>query len=211
MADVVLDTWAHTTGAATRTIVLPDGCRDLILRIGPEGRGAWFVTDLDDHTDVVATKAGEHFLGFRFFPGVTIDTAPLLQTLCEDDSPQQVRSLIRQFVHRDARIAEALAHVAEAGSVAAAARSSGVPERSLERLLMRHTGKTPGFWKALARVRRAAAALSSTMPLAEIAALCRFADQAHMTRAFGKWFGVSPARFRARPDLLSMVKHPGYG
>ncbi|MCA1731892.1 MAG: helix-turn-helix domain-containing protein, partial [Actinobacteria bacterium] len=38
--------------------------------------------------------------------------------------------------------------------------------------------------------------ISTTLPLAEIALLCGFANQSHLTRHFKRLFGASPKAFR---------------
>ncbi|MBK9617544.1 MAG: helix-turn-helix domain-containing protein [Uliginosibacterium sp.] len=58
--------------------------------------------------------------------------------------------------------------------------------------MMRQTGRTPGYWKQLARTRRAARALAGSATLADIAFAHCYADQAQMSRDFQRWFGVTP-------------------
>lgn len=208
----VIDTWRLLPQEDFRTVVLPDGCRDLILRVSPDGRACWFVSELADGVSLVDARAGEVFLGYRFHPGTTFQEVSLLRAVQALGEPSltDITAVLGEHVRIDVRLAEALASLSENPSVAAASRRLGVSERSLERLVTAATGRPPGFWKNLARVRRTAGALTDGRPLSEIAADHGYADQAHMTREFARWFGISPARFRDSPDWLARVREPGY-
>lgn len=120
---------------------------------------------------------------------------------------------LADFTRCDARVHEALAALAQAPAVGAAARALGVLERTLERLIRTATGEPPRYWRALARVRRAAQALTGDggPPLAAIAADHGYADQAHFGRECRHWLGQTPARLRASKDLLASVQSSGYG
>lgn len=48
-------------------------------------------------------------------------------------------------------------------------------------------------------------------PLAELAADHGYADQAHMTRAFRRWLGITPAGLRRDPDRAALLAASGYG
>ncbi len=109
------------------------------------------------------------------------------------------------------RVQEALHTLAHAATVAAAARSLGVSERSLERLTRAATQQPPSYWRALARVRRAAQALGSGEALVGIAADHGYADQAHFSRDCLRWLGQSPSALRRSPGLLATVAQAGYG
>jgi len=77
------------------------------------------------------------------------------------------------------------------------ARAVGCDAGELARSFRTHLGQTPGEAHRRLRVERAAALLvQSEQPLADIAALCGFSDQPHMTRAFKAQFGVTPAAYR---------------
>ncbi|MBT0667355.1 helix-turn-helix transcriptional regulator [Novosphingobium profundi] len=58
-------------------------------------------------------------------------------------------------------------------------------------------GVSPYAWFVQRRLQHAETLLNETsLPIAEIALECGFADQAHFTRAFAKAFGIPPARWR---------------
>ncbi|WP_374566188.1 helix-turn-helix domain-containing protein [Ideonella sp.] len=79
------------------------------------------------------------------------------------------------------------------------ARAVGYEAGELARAFRAHVGQTPGEVHRRLRVERAATLLArSTQPLADIAALCGFSDQPHMTRAFKAQLGTTPAAYRRR-------------
>ena len=52
------EAWHHTSASADSTVVVPDGCRDLILHALPHQPPTWFVTDLADTTYTVPGMVG---------------------------------------------------------------------------------------------------------------------------------------------------------
>ncbi|MDO8903581.1 AraC family transcriptional regulator [Hydrogenophaga sp.] len=226
----VLARWKFTGFDASVTTVLPDGCSDLILHVDARGRQGWHVSPLTDVVMEVAGGAGEWWLGYRMQPGTTIDAASLLNSAqavwrqsgglilaCTDpfdehaDLEAALLAVIDAHARLDPRSQEALHALAHAPTVGKAAQSLGVSERSLERLTSRATGKPPRFWRALARVRRAARMLGAEQPLADIAAEHGYADQAHFSRDCLRWLGQSPASLRRSPHRLASLAEVGYG
>jgi AraC-like DNA-binding protein len=60
-------------------------------------------------------------------------------------------------------------------------------------------GVTPRRWRLLLRIEQTKSLLASNdLSIAEIALVCGFADQSHLTRVFGQVVGVPPARWRRR-------------
>lgn len=60
-------------------------------------------------------------------------------------------------------------------------------------------GVTPRRWRQLLRIEHTKSLLASNdLPIAEIALVCGFADQSHLTRVFSQIVGVPPARWRRR-------------
>lgn len=157
---IILQAWCHTSATASQNVVLPDGCRDLILRVAPGQAPQWLVTSLANSAYGVEGIAGEFFWGYRFHPGATVDEAALMKAI-HDRPPRDVQDslpLVDEFVRLDGCIAEALQCLSATPNVATAARQLAVSERSLQRLLSAATGRSPGCWKGLARIRRAALA-----------------------------------------------------
>lgn len=205
--------WQHTSTSDRSTVVVPDGCRDLILHAPPGRRPVWFVTELADRSYDVPGTAGECFWGFRMQPGVQVDAVRLLTALQGErlHLAQDALPVLEDCMHLDARVGDALHGLAASASVAVAARQLGVSERTLQRLVQAATGRPPAYWKCLARLRRAAMALPQAPSLAECAADHGYTDQAHMTHEFGRWLGRTPGAVLASAELLVALAAPGYG
>lgn len=205
--------WQHTAVSCYSTTVVPDGCRDLICHALPGQRPTWFVTDLADASYYVPGTVGERFWGFRMQPGVQVDAARLLDALDGRalHDAREALPLLRDCMHLDARVDEALVSLAQFDRIATAAHMLGVSERTLQRLVQGATGRPPTYWKRLARVRRAAQALPLAHTLADCAAAHGYVDQAHMAHEFKCWLGATPGAVLARPELLSALAASGYG
>lgn len=211
LPEVVLSAWHFRATAAGRSTILPDGCRDLIVQRRAAGPVRYFVSPLMDSSQLHDHEAGEQLWGLRLLPGTRIDE-PRLHGALRRGEPDEaaLRALIDACCVRPDRLAQALAALASHRLVRRAASDVGLSERSLERLLRRHTGRPPGWWRRLARVRGAARGLADGAGLAEIAVDHGFSDQAHMTREFRRWFGVTPGRFRASPGWRAMAQASGF-
>ena len=73
----------------------------------------------------------------------------------------------------------------------------GLSRSHFARAFRQTTGLPPHRWLLMQRVRQAKALLqATTLPLAEIALECGFADQSHLTRVFSRWVGLSPGAWR---------------
>ena len=206
------EAWHHTSCAADSTVVVPDGCRDLILHALPHQPPTWFVTDLADSTYTVSSTVGERYWGFRMQPGTQIDSQRLLALLQNQpmNDAHDALPLLHDCVVLDTRVTDALQSLARHSQVAQAAQQLGVSERTLQRLIQAATGRPPAYWKCLARVRRAAQALPAAASLAECAADHGYTDQAHMTREFGRWLDRTPAAVVASPQWLAAIGASGY-
>ncbi|NMG50049.1 helix-turn-helix domain-containing protein [Azoarcus communis] len=208
---LILRQWQYSSETAVDTMVLPDGCRDLIVRISTDGQPDIFVSALADGAASVACQAGERFAGYRFHPAAHIDESALVALAVRHmDDHDGLLMAVAEHTRLDTRLAEALDALSSSTTISTACRRIGVSERSLERLLRESSKRPPGYWRGLARVRRAAAALDQPGSLAEVAASHGYADQAHLTRAFRHWFGTTPGAFRRQPALLALAAEPGY-
>lgn len=77
------------------------------------------------------------------------------------------------------------------------ANAVGVDQAYLSRAFRRCYGETMGETLRRFRTKRAASLLASTtLPIAEVAQRCGFADQSHMTRVFRSQCGVTPLAYR---------------
>lgn len=90
-------------------------------------------------------------------------------------------------------------HLGEPLSVRDIATAVSCNPVRLSRAFRRTFGITMGQHQRRLRTARAAELLASTaMPIAEIAQICGFCDQPHLTRAFRAELGCTPAAFRRR-------------
>jgi len=81
------------------------------------------------------------------------------------------------------------------------AREANLSPDHLIRAFKRELGVTPHQYIMQRRIDRARKLLASTnMPLAELAQAAGFSDQSHLTTAFRKAVGVSPARYRRHEE-----------
>lgn len=155
---------------------------------------------------------GTTIVGYRLVPGAE-PTERVLTRLSHDSSedPDHAIAGVMEDVRCDRRIAEALSVIAAVSvRVNDAAGLLGTSRRTLERVLVRHTGKPPVFWSQLARVRMAARALVSGLNAVETAYEAGYSDQAHLSRSIGRWLSVTPTELVRRPDLAEQLGVPGY-
>ena len=212
LPEVALDLWRFDAHERTTVRVAPDGCRDLIVVVPRRRAPVAFVSALADSTEAPEFAAGDRAVGVRLRPGALADEAALRTLLrggerCDDGD---LLGAIGAAVTLDARVREALDCLQEAPTLASAQLRLGVSARSLERLLSQRTQRGPLFWRNLARARRCARALAGSEPLSQLAADHGYADQAHMTRDLGRWFGATPARLREMPAFLATLAVPAY-
>ena len=74
----------------------------------------------------------------------------------------------------------------------------GVHRAHLARVFRARYGESLGEFTRRLRLQWAAQELATAdLPLAVLAVEAGFCDQSHFTRAFGRQYGVTPARFRA--------------
>ncbi|GLQ53918.1 helix-turn-helix domain-containing protein [Devosia nitrariae] len=213
VCDPILQQWRYCRTASADATVLPDGCRDLIIRVTPDGRSSLELCALDDRTRKVHLTAGECLIGLRLRPGASVPASVLRQLRMEfatGDDHERMQMRLLDAIHTHVRLnEEPIAAILETTSVRAAARQLGVSPRTLHRYLVSATGRAPSFWFDLARARRALAGLATQADLASIAFLSGYADQAHMTRSFRHRFGHTPGRFRKNEALMRLAAHPG--
>ncbi|TXT38164.1 MAG: AraC family transcriptional regulator [Comamonadaceae bacterium] len=134
----------------------------------------------------------------------------LLQALSGRDATYDPVGVLGDFVRLSEGTTQALLALADCSSVQFACRQLGVAERSLFRHLLKASGRSPVYWRQLARARRAAQGLRSGMPLADLATEHGYADQAHFSREMRRWFGASPQALRINSAALDAIELAGY-
>lgn len=208
----LLASWQVSANENGTAVVLPDGCRDLIMKVVGNDKPTWLVSPLYDCAETVAIDASSTLVGFRLRAGVDIAEDKLLSNLRGNDGNiDDIPSLLSDTTTINGAVSEALDCLAtDVTSIAAVAKELGVSTRTLQRLIVRHTNRTPQYWILLARARRAARAITQSMPLAEIADLYGYADQPHMNRELKRWFNTTPSSIRTTPSSISQLYSAGY-
>ncbi|TVQ95465.1 MAG: hypothetical protein EA403_17615 [Spirochaetaceae bacterium] len=156
----ILQRWTYRSADGSRSFIIPDGCRDLIHWRLPGEIPRWTLSHLQDGVMVADTPRDAVLVGYRLVPGAELPRGILAELARRPlDGPDQAIAGVVDAVRCDRRAMEALAAVAELSlSVEAAAAELGVSRRTLERVLLRHTGRAPVLWSQLARARAAATA-----------------------------------------------------
>jgi AraC-like DNA-binding protein len=98
----------------------------------------------------------------------------------------------------EARAKEMLMNAASAGaSISDIARECDLSRAYFIRAFAKTTGRTPHQWLLEQRTAQARNLIEATgLPLSDIAAICGFADQSHLSRVFQKTVGMSPGAWR---------------
>ena len=214
----IITPWSVTLGAGSLP-VLPDGCRDLILRISDDGPAELFLTALDNSPRTVNTRSTSRYVGLRFRPGTRFAWESKKPCIDHDVALSDKNALIGKWVAQIMRCphrAEELLLDATEWWVADDTLSTefinslgqdvefGIGERQLRRRIKQQTGRPPTFWRQLYRAHHAARDIvSGASPLAIVANDSGYADQAHLSREMRRWFGLSPGQLRATPEQFS--------
>jgi transcriptional regulator GlxA family with amidase domain len=119
-------------------------------------------------------------------------------------------SSARQIDPRAGRAADILERAGGELPVGAVAAQLSMGERQLERLFDADVGVGPKLYARVARLRRAARALSSRVSQAQIAIECGYADEAHLIHEFQALAGLTPVAFR-RARAMSEIDNPSHG
>ena len=123
-------------------------------------------------------------IGFTKLGGGIIGDARIDDRLSSGEKLARVKELIDANLHGELHLL-------------ALAKASGYSRAHFLRWFRSITGTTPHEYVIEQRVDRAQRLLSApTPPLTEVAALCGFSSQSHMTLAFRKRLGLTPAAYR---------------
>jgi len=211
MSNNLLSLWDSSSKLETTAVVLPDGCRDLIMKVVNGGRPRWFISPMFDQAKKIPIEANSVLSGYRMKPGVHIAEKELLSSLQQSNNVDDILNLLTDYTNRKSSVEEALNCLAtDVNSVKQAAKELGVSSRTLQRLIVTNTNRSPIYWILLSRVRRAARALTESKPLADVAEMYRYADQSHMNREFKRWFDTTPLAIRATPNIFRQLYNGGY-
>jgi AraC-like DNA-binding protein len=211
LAHLVRCLWVRT-GTGDETLVLPDGCLDVIVR----DRTA-FVAGPDTGPVLARTETGAHLVGLRLRPGAAAalgvpgDELRDARVALEDvwgvagrelgqrvgDDPLDLAGALRDHLLAmpiDPRMFEATRRLARepATPVPAIAEAIGLGERQLRRRFTEAVGYGPKTFARIARFRAALTLIRAGEPLAATALAAGYADQAHMTRELAELAGRTP-------------------
>jgi AraC-like DNA-binding protein len=211
LAHLVRCLWVRTgTG---ETLVLPDGCLDVIVR---DGRASVAGPDTGPVPGLV--DPGEVVIGLRLRPGaggaalgVPADELRDRRVPLEDlwgrsgrelgelagDDPVALAAALAPWLLAaapDPRVLEAARRLSRAPAtpVRALADAIGLGERHLRRRFDAAVGYGPKTFARVARFRAALGLVRSGHPLASAALAAGYADQAHMTREMTALAGRTP-------------------
>jgi hypothetical protein len=158
-ADAIFVRWHHRAGEAERVLLLPDGCRDVVIVHRSDGGAEAFLTALDLQPRLVALPDGAAFSGYRLRPGFAVSPHALEKVAAD---PGQAEAIIAQERSQCRDLDDTIAALAAPGAtVASAAREIGVSTRTRQRRFLASGLPPPDFWRLLARARRAAGRISS--------------------------------------------------
>ena len=217
LAPLVRCLWLRR-GEGDATLVLPDGCVDVIVR---DGRA--LVAGPDTGPVAAASAPGMVVAGVRLHPGaaaaalgVPADELRDRRVALEDlwgragreaaeragDDPAALAAALRARFQRaapDPRVVAVARRLARAPGtpVPALAATVGLGDRQLRRRFTAAVGYGPKTFARVARFHRALALLRAGEPTAAAAFAAGYADQAHMTREMRALGGRTPVALRA--------------
>ncbi|MBX7083548.1 MAG: AraC family transcriptional regulator [Nannocystaceae bacterium] len=234
LAPYVDRTWTRAApgpGPARSHLVLPDGCCDFIVALGPEPVG--FVVGPMTRAQSVAPRAGA-YVGVRLQPAAAAallreradalvdarveldawwrDWPALVEAMARDADGgvarmlARVRTSVASAPPLDREIAHAVARLREPGApdVAELARELGRSRQHLTRRFREQVGLAPKAFARIARLQRLVAAMASTPPRwAALAAEHGYADQAHLAHEFAGLVGLTPSAWWAGSNSTS--------
>ncbi|HBO7091716.1 TPA: AraC family transcriptional regulator [Pseudomonas aeruginosa] len=201
--------WVYPVNRAERYLVLPDGCQDVLCIRHADGLVQIVSTGFDVRPRLVDLLPGTTITGYRLRPGAGV-SAPAMQVIAADHD--RIGEILDEQCEAWTNLDEAIVALSQSGeTVGAVCRRMGISIRTMQRVFLGRRLPPPDYWRLLGRARRAAGLLSSGEPLAEIASICSFSDQAHMNRELVRWFGHTPAQLRRQSSILELLRQPALG
>jgi AraC-like DNA-binding protein len=190
--------WSNAAGLHTRPAEITHGSRQHGVCVGLTMSGARALLGLP------AGEVAGHLADLADIDGQLRD---LPERLAETDAsrwPAVVGDeLTKALVRHDAapvrrEVARALSLLATGAGVSDVAAEVGLGRRQLSELVRAETGVTPQQWRGLARFQRSRPLVAQGLVLAEVAAMCGYSDQSHLTREWVALAGCSPREWRRR-------------
>lgn len=211
MNNILLEEWKYTDTDSASAVVVPDGCRDIILSTDTQGRSSCIITSLDLRAYNAKITAGVQLHGFRLQPGVNIDEASVMEFFNESHSFEAIdKPCIENFCSLKSSVSEALEGIrSDLESIDAVSKNLGVSVRTLQRHIKSETGISPSFWRSLVRARRCARTLVDQPSLTDAALQSGYSDHAHMARELQRWFNCTPSELK-KGYLQAEVSLSGY-
>lgn len=201
--------WEFTTADSLRYVVVPDGCRDVLIIDPPQGRRLVVLTSFDMQPRITNIEAHTQITGFRLRPGLCVNDKTLSAII---NSPESAAQVLADACDAPGDIDELISALAAPGaSVQSICRQAGISTRTLQRVFQSRNLPSPDYWRLLGRARRAALLIQTTTPLIDVAYQCGFCDQAHMTRELLRWFGITAARLRHDRQQQNVLGQPALG
>ncbi len=193
---------AYIAGLQTRasSFAYGPGERAVGVRLRPGAALALFDAPADvltDERDSLVAILGRTAQELEQRLGATVSWPARLQVLEQFLAQRAARA------HSDVRVDRAIAqlvHSCGAATMRELTRDSGASPRTLDRLFYRWVGISPKRFGLIIRFQRALARAAATpnASWASLAAELGFSDQAHLTREFVRFTGLSPARLMPR-------------
>ncbi|WP_026381531.1 helix-turn-helix transcriptional regulator [Afifella pfennigii] len=207
--DTEFQRWHYWAEGEERHLILPDGCRDVLIVRRKGAPDRIVLTDFDIRPRRVTLAPGTEITGYRLRPGSAVGRR-VLAAIAENSV--EVEDILGNALDGSHAVDSAILALSLPGStVPSVARDHGVTVRTMQRRFRDLHLPPPEYWRLLGRARCAAGMLASHLPLAEIACLCSYSDQSHMTRECVRWFGKTPTRLRRDASLLSLLRQPALG
>lgn len=157
--------------------------------------GAPIVRLMQDAYDELVGKRIGWEMGFNLLLSGIVLTAARSLSSTDTEAPENIGIPATDFRQGAARILSAIDKPWPTGDVA---RLLGVRRKSLDRIILHHTGLSPHAFFLSLRVDAACILLRGETSFADIALACGFSSQQHFCSCFRKATGYTPGEYRKR-------------
>ncbi|MBN8647783.1 MAG: helix-turn-helix transcriptional regulator [Caulobacterales bacterium] len=204
--------WEFISSESQLVEIAPDGCRDIIFSISKDNGESFHIYEIANSTDEITIDADVFLLGFRLNPAAIIDYNSMRKLFLGDKIKiDNMADNINEIARIDENINEALHFLGQGNlKIETCAKNLGVSVRTMQREVLRKTGKTPIFWQQLARARKSAKSLYLSPDLTETAYDYGYSDQSHLNREMKRWFNKTPLQIAQDNDFYKMLCAPAY-